>query len=109
MLEEFGYCKKVMKKHFNKSLIMSEKEENFQSSNRCWKCEKLIDDEQVKDHCHIAGIYGGAAYWSCNVDLKLTQIVFIIFHHLKSYDNHLTMNVINKFYVNVSVIPNGLE
>ena len=45
MLEEFGYCKKVMKNHFNKSLIMSEKEENFQSSNTCWKCEKLIDDE----------------------------------------------------------------
>ena len=45
MLEEFGYCKKVMKKHFNKSLTMSEKEENFQSSNTCWKCEKLIDDE----------------------------------------------------------------
>ena len=30
MLEEFGYCKKVMKKYFNKNLIMTEKEEeNF--------------------------------------------------------------------------------
>ena len=27
MLKEFGYCKKVMKKHFNKNLIMTEKEE----------------------------------------------------------------------------------
>ena len=37
----FEYCKKVMKKHFNKNLIMSEKEEEqFQSSNICLICEK---------------------------------------------------------------------
>ena len=36
ILKEFEYCKKVMKKHFNKSVIMSEKvEEQFQSSNIC--------------------------------------------------------------------------
>ena len=28
ILEEYEYCKKLMKKHFNKNLIMSEKEEN---------------------------------------------------------------------------------
>ena len=42
-----------MKKHFNKHLIMSEeKEEQFQSSNTCWICEKLIDDddEKVRDN-----------------------------------------------------------
>ena len=37
---------KVMKKHFNKNLIMSEEEEEqFQSSNTCWICEKLIENE----------------------------------------------------------------
>ena len=33
---------------------MSEEEEKqFQSSNACWICEKLIDngDEKVRDHC----------------------------------------------------------
>ena len=44
-----------MKKHFNKNLIMSEKEEEeFQSSNICWKREKLDNDnENVRDHCHV--------------------------------------------------------
>ena len=28
-LKEFKYCKKIMKKHFNKNLIMSEEEEEF--------------------------------------------------------------------------------
>ena len=29
ILKEFEYCKKVMKKHFNKNLIMSEEEKQF--------------------------------------------------------------------------------
>ena len=34
ILKEYEYCKKVMNKHFNKNLIMSEKEEHlFQQSN----------------------------------------------------------------------------
>ena len=53
ILKEYQCCKKVTKKHFNKILIMSEeKQEQFQSSNICWVCEKLIDDddERVRDH-----------------------------------------------------------
>ena len=38
-LEEHKYCKKIMKKLFNKNLIMTEKEEHlFQESNSCWIC-----------------------------------------------------------------------
>ena len=48
ILKEYKYCKKVMKKHFNKNLIMSEEEEQFQLSNICWICEKLIDDDDEK-------------------------------------------------------------
>ena len=46
---------------------MSEEEEQFQSSNTCWICEKLIDDdgEEIRDHCHITGKFRGAAHWSC--------------------------------------------
>ena len=35
-LKEYKYCRKVMNKHFNKNLIMSEEEEHlFQQSNSC--------------------------------------------------------------------------
>ena len=64
-----------MKKHLNKSLIMSEGKEQFQSSNICWICEKLIynNDEKVRDHCHITREFRGAAHWSCNINLQLTK------------------------------------
>ena len=53
-----------MKKHFNKNLIKTEKEEEqFQSSNICWS-EKHIDDdgEKVRDHCHINSNFRDAAH-----------------------------------------------
>ena len=111
ILKEYEYCKKVMKKHFDKNLIMSEEEEQFQSSNTCWICEKLIDndDEKVRDHCHITGKFRGAAHWSCNINLQLTKKVPVIFHNLRGYDSHLIFCELNKFDVKISVIPNGLE
>ena len=37
ILKEYQYCKKVMKKHFNKNLAMSEEDEHlFRQSNSCW-------------------------------------------------------------------------
>ena len=64
MFKEYEYCKKVMKERFNKNVIMSEEQEEFQSSNVFWICEKLIDDddEKVRDHCHITGKFRGTAH-----------------------------------------------
>ena len=58
-----------MKKHFNQNVIMTKEEEQFQASNTCWICEKLIDDEKVRDHCHMTGKFRGAAHWSCSINL----------------------------------------
>ena len=112
ILKKYKYCKKVMKRHLNKNLIMSEKEEEqFQSSNSCWICEKLIDDddEKVRDHCHITGKFRGAAHWSCNINLQLTKKVPVIFHNLRGYDSHLIFDELNKFDVKIRVILNRLE
>ena len=53
-----NYCRKVMKRHFNKNLVMTaEENERFEMTNICWICNKLIDigDNKVRDHCHITG------------------------------------------------------
>ena len=87
-----------MKKHFSKNLIMSQKEEElFQSSNTCWICKKLVDDDDEKGE------------WHCNINLQLTKNVPVIFHNSRSYDIHLIFCELNKFYVKIEVIPNRLE
>ena len=102
-----------MTKHFNKILITSEKEEKqFQSSNICGICEKLIDDdddEKVRHHCHVTGKFRGTAHWRCNINLQLTKKVSVIFHNLRDYDSHLIFNELNKFDVKIKVVPNRLE
>ena len=85
-------------------MITSEKEEDqFQSSNICWICENLIDDndEKVRDHCHVTDKFRGAVHWSCKVP--------VIFHNLGGYGNHLIFCELNKFDVKTDVIPNRLE
>ena len=63
---------------------MTEKEEeNFRSSNTQWICEKHIEDKKLRDHLHIMGKYRDATHWKCNVNLKLTENIPVIFHNSK--------------------------
>ena len=101
-----------MKKHFNKNLIMSEKEKYlFQQSNSCWICKKIFndEDEKVTDHCHITSKSRGAAHWDCNINFQLTKKAPVIFHNLKGYDSHLIFFVLHRFNLKINLIPNGLE
>ena len=88
ILKEYDYCKKLIKKHFNKNLVMlAEEEERFQLTNSCWICDKLFDvgDDKVRDYCHITKKYRGAAHWSCNINLKLTKKIPVIFPNLRGH------------------------
>ena len=110
--KEYEHCKKVMKKHFNKNLIITDEEkEKCQSSNTCWICKNLVndDDEEARDHCHVTGKFRREAHWSCNINLQLTKKFLLIFHNLRDYDSHLIFSELSKFDVKVDVIPNGLE
>ena len=57
MVERSKCCSEVMKKHFNKELLMSKKYDNdFMNSAKCWVYyNAYIDgDVKVRDHCHIS-------------------------------------------------------
>ena len=110
IFREYSYCKEVRKKYFNKNLVMTvEQNEEFKNSCICWICGKLIDDNKVRDHCHITGKYRGAAHWSCNINLKVGKKIVVIFHNLRGYGSHLIFKELNKFNCRISVIPNGLK
>ena len=74
ILNEYNYCRKIMKKHFNKNLVMSaEENERFEMANICWICGRLIEnyDNKVRDHCHITGKYRGGAHYLCKINLRI--------------------------------------
>ena len=92
-------------------ITSAEENKRFELTNICWICSKLTEnsDDKVRDHCHKSGKYRGAAHWSCNINLKITKKVPVIFHNLKGYDSHLIFKEFSRFNVRIIVIPNGLE
>ena len=129
MLEEVKYCKKIMKKEFNKLLRMTkEDEEEFQKVNECHICNKKNTNEEIKvrDHCHITGKYRGSAHQECNLKLRVKPEeikIPVIFHNLRGYDSHFIMQEIGaiikkyeytnkkgqKCQMNINAIPNNME
>ena len=97
MLEEVKYCKAVMKKHFNKPLVMTEVDEQcFKTMDGCHICGgKYTDkDVRIRDHCHITGKFRGSAHQECNLKLRIKPEnlkIPIIFHNLCGYDSHFIM------------------
>ena len=110
IFNEYFYCKSIMNKYFKKNLITSSKEEEqFEKTEICWICNKLIENDKVRDHCHITAKYRGAAHWNCNISLKISKKLYVIFHNLRGYYSQLIFKKLSKFNCNINVIPNGLE
>ena len=81
MVEESKYCDGVMKKHFNKKLVLTEEDdEDFENSTKCWIYDNgYIDaDITVRDHCHITGSNRGSVHRDCNISIKLI-IKFLLY------------------------------
>ena len=129
LLDEVKYCKKIMKKEFNKPLNMTkENEKEFQKADECHICNKKYTkkDIQVRDHCHITGKYRGSAHQECNLQLRVNPEeikIPVIFHNLRGYDSHFIMQEIGsivknyeyvnkngkKCQMNINAIPNNME
>ena len=65
LINERKYCSGVMKKHFNKELVMTKEDnEHFKNSTKCWICNNDYNDTNIKvrDHCCITGKYRGSAH-----------------------------------------------
>ena len=74
MLEEVEYCKKMVKRHFNKNLKMTDEDmDDFSRSNKCYICnEKYVEGvKPIKDHCRITGNYLGSAHDACCSKLRM--------------------------------------
>ena len=84
----------------------------FRAAETCHVCDKPLEGDSVRDHCHITGKYRGAAHTTCNLKLRLspkTTAVPVVFHNLRGYDSHLLMQPISKVEGRVHCIPNNTE
>ena len=129
MLEEVEYCKAVVKKSFNKPLVMTEDNEQcFRTMDGCYICgNKYTDkDVRVRDHCHITGKFRGSAHQECNLKLSIKPEdirIPVIFRNLRGYDSHFLMQQIGEIAkkhaytnkkvekqdLNINAIPNNME
>ena len=102
MLEEVEYCKAVVKKRFNKPLVMTEDDEQrFRTMDGCHICGNKYTDKDVcvRDHCHITGKFRGSAHQECNLKLRIKPEdikIPVIFHNLRGYDSHFIMQQIGE-------------
>ena len=81
----------------------------FRTAVTCDACDKALEGDSVRDHCHFTGEYRGAAYNACNLKLRLIPSILVVFHNLRGYDSHLLMQAILKVEGRVSCIPNNTE
>ena len=112
MIEESKYCSNVMKKNFNKELVMNKGDNpNFKNSIKCRICDNDYVDNvvDVRDHCYITGKYRGSPHRDCNINFKLNHKNPVVFHNLKNYDSYLIMQELAKLNLKINFIPYGLE
>ena len=86
MVEESKFYSDVMKKHFNKELVMTKKDVlDFENSTKCWICDNVYVDGNIKVryHCHFTTKYRGSAHRYCNIKVKLNHKIPVAFRNLK--------------------------
>ena len=96
MIEESKFCNEVMKKHFNKELVMAKKgNENFKNSTKYWICDNdyIDDDAKVRERIIVLLLENIEAL---RIEIvisafKLNHNIPVVFHNLKNYDSRLIL------------------
>ena len=111
-----SHCMKLSQKYvkIEDMIITKEQLQQHYKAKICNICNKDIKDNEmkVKDHCHVTGLYRGAAHQSCNVNFNTKQMkINVYFHNLKNYDSHHIFNYINKYSRNrrITAIPSSKD
>ena len=79
-----------------KSSLTKEQQESYENAKICYICKKKIENEyakdkqyrRVRDKCHYAGEYRGAAHSICNFKYTASKKFPKAFHNGSNYDYH---------------------
>ena len=93
-----------------KEMIFGVKErEEFDEATECWICRGELGLDRVRDHCHLTGIYRGAAHNKCNLQYRKPKFIPVMFHNLSGYDSDLFIKNLGVTEGNINCIPNNEE
>lgn len=82
---------------------------DYKHANMCYICKKFLFFDKVRDHCHLTGLYRGAAHQYCNLRLHVPKFIPVFFHNLSGYDSHLFIKELGKCSGPVKIIPKNKE
>ena len=91
--------------------LSNEEKMHHKKATTCYvcNCDFTAENRKVRDHCHVLGNYRGASCNMCNLAMKMTKTIPVIFHNLKGYDSHLLLPELGKFNKRISIIPNNMQ
>jgi hypothetical protein len=91
--------------------LTQQQEIDFARATKCYICTKPIEESEVKvrDHCHITGMYRGAAHSNCNLNYQNPDILPVFFHNLSGYDSKFIVKALGRNHKDITVIPNNEE
>lgn len=97
-------------------IFTDENKNEFDNAINCHICMEPLNEDRVKNHDHINGLYLGASHNKCNLEFRYKRNIFtnefiipVIFHNLRSYDSHLFLKDIGRLKPNITVIANNME
>ena len=83
--------------------------DRHETATKCWICEKDLNGDKFKDHCHFTGKYRGAAHNECNLNYRKPKIIPVVMHNLSGYDSHLFIKNLGFTEGNIDCIANNDE
>ena len=90
--------------------LTKEEEDNYNKENICHICKKEFNNDKVRDHCHFAGKYRGAAHNTCNLKYKIPKNIPVIFHNGSTYDYHFIIKeLVREFEGNFECLGENTE
>ena len=81
-----------------------------QTFNTNKKSKYYNNFKKVRDHCHYAGNYRGAAHSLCNLRYQVQKDIPVIIHNRSNYDFHLLIkDLAKKFKSNIHCLGENTE
>ena len=88
---------------------------NYNKEKICYIFKKEFDNDdkknhKVRDHCHYAGKYRGAAHNICNLRFKVPKEIPVVFHNGSTYDYYFIIKeLVKEFEGNFDCLGENTE